>query len=96
MLVVIAYDISLEDENGTKRLRKISKLCVDYGQRVQNSVYECNLNSSELAVLKNKILKIMDLNSDSLKIYKLGNNYKNRIEHYGSKKSYDANDALIV
>lgn len=96
MLVVITYDISLTDKSGTSRLRKISKECVNYGQRVQNSVYECNVDASELALLKNKLLKIIDLNQDSLRIYKLGNNYKTKIEHYGVKVSYDAEDTLLI
>ena len=96
MLVIITYDISLNDKDGTKRLRKISKECINYGQRVQNSVYECNVDAAELAKLRNKLLNIIDLKNDSLRIYNLGNNYMNKIEHYGTKVSYDAEDVLLI
>lgn len=95
MLVLIAYDVNTETSAGKKRLRKVAKICVDYGQRVQNSVFECLLNPTELCVVKQKLLKIMDSELDSLRIYNLGNNYKTRIEHFGAKETYDPQEALI-
>lgn len=95
MLVLITYDVNTEDIRGSKRLRKVAKVCVNYGQRVQNSVFECLLSPAELCVVKNQLLSIMDETKDSLRIYNLGNSYKNRIEHYGTKQTYLPDDAMI-
>lgn len=95
MLVLITYDVNTETSAGKKRLRKVAKVCVDYGQRVQNSVFECLLNPTELCVVKQKLHEIMDADKDSLRIYNLGNNYKTRIEHFGAKATYDPQEALI-
>ena len=96
MMVLITYDVSTIDKNGEKRLRKISKECVNYGQRVQNSVFECVLDNAQLKKLQHKLLLIMDKEKDSLRFYNIGNNYKNKIEHYGVKPSYDAEELLII
>lgn len=95
MLVLITYDVNTEDAKGSKRLRKVAKICVNYGQRVQNSVFECLLSPAELCVVKNQLLDIMDESKDSLRIYNLGNSYKSRIEHYGAKQAYLPDDAMI-
>ncbi len=95
MLVLITYDVNTEDAKGSKRLRKVAKICVNYGQRVQNSVFECLLSPTELCVVKNQLLGIIDESKDSLRIYNLGNSYKNRIEHYGAKQTYLPDDAMI-
>ncbi|MDR1628746.1 MAG: CRISPR-associated endonuclease Cas2 [Oscillospiraceae bacterium] len=95
MLVLITYDVNTESTLGKKRLRKVAKVCVDYGQRVQNSVFECALSPAELCIVKDKLLKVIDENSDSLRIYNLGNNYKSRIEHFGAKEAYDPAEAMI-
>jgi len=95
MLVLITYDVNTQDAQGSKRLRKVAKACVNYGQRVQNSVFECLLSPAELCIVKNKLLDIMDDQKDSLRVYNLGNNYKTRIEHYGAKQTYSPEDPMI-
>lgn len=95
MLVLITYDVNTEDSEGKTRLRKVAKICVDYGQRVQNSVFECSLDASQLCMVKNKLLKIINNKTDSLRIYNLGNNYKSKIEHFGAKPTYMPDDTLI-
>lgn len=96
MLVLITYDVNTESKEGRRRLRRVAKICVDYGQRVQNSVFECSLLPDELCVVKNKLLKLIDETSDSLRFYNLGNNYKTRVEHYGIKNSYFPDDDMIL
>lgn len=96
MLVVVSYDVA-EDNNGKRRLRKISKLCQSYGQRVQYSVFECVVDPGQWLKLKTKLEKEIDPQYDSLRYYKLGSNYKNRIEHVGAKKIEDIQtDPLIL
>lgn len=95
MMVVITYDVATSKPGGIKRLRHVSKKCLDHGQRVQNSVFECVLNSTELAVLKIELKKIIAEKEDSLRIYVLGNHYKNKIEHFGVKTSIDVEGTLI-
>ena len=96
MLVVVTYDVNTEDADGRKRLRRIAKQCVDYGQRVQNSVFECNVDASQYVVLKSQLTDIMDKEKDSLRFYNLGNRYHNKIEHFGARIGYDAEDLLMV
>lgn len=96
MLVLITYDVNTETAAGRKRLRQIAKQCVNYGQRVQNSVFECKLDAAQLRTLQDKLKKLMDESQDSLRFYNLGNNYSNKIVHYGIKASYDPEDAMIV
>ena len=96
MLVLITYDVNTTDAAGKKRLTKVAKVCVNYGQRVQNSVFECLLDNAQLLTVRSKLLKIIDEEKDSLRIYNLGNNYSNRIEHYGVKETYDPEDTLIL
>ena len=96
MLVVITYDVNTEDAAGKKRLRQIAKKCVDYGQRVQNSVFECSLDAAQCRILQAKLLSIMDPEKDSLRFYYIGNQYAKKIEHYGCKNTYLPNDTLIL
>ena len=96
MLVLITYDVNTEDASGRKRLRQIAKQCVNYGQRVQCSVFECLLNAAQCRSLQAKLLSIMDLKKDSLRFYYLGNHYENRIEHFGVKTSYLPEEPLIL
>lgn len=96
MLVVITYDVNTEDSAGRKRLRKIAKECVNYGQRVQNSVFECVVDAAQSRLLQNKLLSIMDAEKDSLRFYYLGNQYQNKIEQFGRKASYDAEGFLAI
>ena len=94
MLVLITYDVNTETPAGKKRLRKVAKLCVNYGQRVQNSVFECVLNASEFALVKNKLTMVIDPDLDSLRFYLLGNHYEKKVEHIGAKPSFDVTAPL--
>ena len=96
MMVLITYDVNTMDAQGKKRLRKIAKQCVNYGQRVQNSVFECVLDAAQCKVLQYKLLSIMDKEKDSLRFYYLGNNYKTKIEHFGAKETYEAEGVLMI
>lgn len=96
ILILITYDVSTQDAAGRKRLRKVAKECVNYGQRVQNSVFECVLDSSQLLLVKDKLLSIIDLKEDSLRFYNLGNKYQTKVEHFGAKASYEAEGTLII
>lgn len=96
MLVLITYDVNTEDAAGRKRLRKISKQCTDYGQRVQNSVFECLLDAGQCKLLQHRLLEIMDAERDSLRFYYLGNKYQTKIEHFGCKNSYDPEGLLMI
>ena len=96
MMIVIAYDVSTEDAAGQKRLRKVAKQCVNYGQRVQNSVFECLVDAAQFRFLKAKLLEIIDPEKDSLRFYLLGNSYRSKIEHYGAKAGYQADGVLVL
>ena len=96
MLVLITYDVSTQDKAGKTRLRKVAKECVNYGQRVQNSVFECIVDSSQMLLLKDKLLSLIDEKQDSLRFYYLGNNYQTKVEHFGDKESYEAEGVLMV
>ena len=96
MMVLITYDVSTEDASGRKRLRKIAKQCVNYGQRVQNSVFECILDASQCRQLQHTLLSIMDTQKDSLRFYYLGTNYQTKVEHFGAKPSYDPEGVLLI
>ena len=96
MLVLITYDVNTKDGIGEKRLRQVAKLCENYGQRVQNSVFECLLDSAQCKFLKAELLKKIDLEKDSLRFYYLGNNYENKIEHFGAKPGYRPEGTLIL
>ena len=96
MLVLITYDVNTEDPAGRKRLRQIARQCVNYGQRVQNSVFECMLDTAQCRMLQSKLLSIIDLEKDSLRFYYLGKRYENKIEHFGSQSSYQPEGPLIL
>jgi CRISPR-associated protein Cas2 len=96
MLVLVTYDVSTETPAGRRRLRRVAKICVDYGQRVQNSVFECNMDAAQFRLVKDKLLKEIDAETDSLRFYFLGNNYKSKAEHYGAKASFDVTEPLIL
>ena len=96
MLVVITYDVNTETPEGKKRLRQIAKQCVNYGQRVQNSVFECLVDAAQCRALQAKLLSIMDESADSLRFYYLGNSYASKIQHFGQKSSYEPEGVLMV
>ena len=95
-MTLVSYDVSTGDKMGRTRLRKVAKACLDYGQRVQNSVFEIDVDYGTFLKLKDKLIKLINPEQDSLRIYYLGNNWKNRIEHIGVKETYDPEGALIV
>ena len=96
MLLLTTYDVDTTDAAGRKRLRKVARICVDHGQRVQNSVFECDVDAAKAAVLKTTLLSVIDDSTDSLRFYNLGNRYQSRIEHYGVKPGYDPEGLLLV
>ena len=96
MLVLITYDVNTETASGKKRLRKVAKECQNYGQRVQNSVFECIMDNAKTKVVKSKLLEIIDMDKDSLRFYYLGDNYKNKVEHIGANPGFDVTDTLIM
>lgn len=96
MLVLITYDVNTQDAAGRKRLRQIAKQCVNYGQRVQCSVFECLLDAAQCRMLQAKLCTIMDAEKDSLRFYYLGNKYESKIEHFGAKQTYEPEGALIL
>lgn len=96
MLILISYDVSTIDRQGKTRLRRVAKTCLNYGQRVQNSVFECLVDNSQWIILRNQLTTLIDPDQDSLRFYFLGNHWNNRIEHIGTKPSVDFEDTLLV
>lgn len=96
MMVLISYDVSTKDKTGKTRLRKVAKECQNHGQRVQNSVFEVNLDYSSFLKLKDRLLKIIDDSQDSLRFYYLGNNWHRKVEHIGAKETYDSEGVIII
>ena len=95
MMVLITYDVAITD-GGKKRLRKVAKECQNHAQRVQNSVFEADLDYSTFMKLKARLEEIIDKDADSLRFYYLGNNWKKRVEHVGAKKTYDPEGVIII
>ena len=96
MMTLVSYDVLTVDAAGRKRLRKVAKECVNYGQRVQNSVFEVDVDYGTFLKLKDRLMKIIDEEQDSLRFYYLGNNWKRRVEHIGAKETYDPEGSLIL
>lgn len=96
MMVLISYDVSTTSSDGRTRLRKVAKECQNHAQRVQNSVFEADLDYSAFLRLKDRLLKLIDLEEDSLRFYYLGNNWEKKIEHVGAKKTYNPEGVIIV
>jgi len=96
MLVLVSYDVSNCDLAGARRLRRVAKTCLNYGKRVQYSVFECDVDPAQWTVLKNKLIAAIDEEKDSLRFYFLGSNWKNKIEHIGAKRPVDLDEPLIV
>ena len=96
MLILVSYDVNTESESGKKRLRKVAKTCMKYGQRVQNSVFECILDATQYVNVKNELSDIIDKGSDSLRFYNLGNSYRNKVEQIGKKLDYPQDSTLIL
>ena len=96
MLVLITYDVNTETAEGRRRLRRVAKLCVDYGQRVQNSVFECLLDAAQYASLKARLIAEIDPAQDSLRFYLLGNAYRQKVEQAGRAPAWRQDDVLLV
>jgi CRISPR-associated protein Cas2 len=95
-MVVVSYDVSVVSPNGRRRLRRVARLCTNYGQRVQNSVFQCLVEPDQWVMLKTRLLKIFDPTEDSLRFYFLGRNWKNRVEHHGIKAVVSLDEPLIT
>ena len=95
MFVLVSYDVSTQDPGGQRRLRRIAKACQDYGQRVQNSVFECIVDPAQWAVLRARLIEEADADKDSLRFYYLGANWKRRVEHVGTKAALDQEGPLV-
>lgn len=96
MLVIVSYDVATSKDGGQRRLRRVAKACLDYGQRVQYSVFECVIDPAQWTVLRQRLIDEIDLQADSLRFYFLGSNWKRRVEHVGAKKTLDPEGPLIV
>ena len=96
MYVLITYDVATSSPSGQRRLRRVAKICLDYGQRVQYSVFECDLEPAQLARLRFRLGEELDISQDSLRIYNLGKNWRARVEHIGVKRPYDVDGPLVV
>ena len=96
MLVLITYDVSTQTPEGRKRLRQVSKACQNYGQRVQNSVFECEVDAGKFLIVKDRLVRLINTETDSLRFYNLGNKGQNKVEHIGAKPSFDVSEPLIV
>ena len=96
MLVLITYDVNTSDAAGRGRLRRIAKECVNYGQRVQNSVFECVADAAEMVRIKSELIELIDPEKDSLRFYYLGNKYQTKIEHVGCKQTYLPEEPMIL
>ena len=95
ILVLITYDVSTISDGGTRRLRRVAKKCEDYGVRVQNSVFECIVDAAQLKTLEIALEKLIDPAVDSLRFYKLGNNYESKVKHIGAKESLEVEGPLV-
>ncbi len=95
MLVLVTYDIAVSSSNGQRRLGKAAKVCINYGRRVQNSVYECIVDAAEYQQLKQELLAIINNEEDTVRFYKIGNNYRSKVEYYGLDNGIDVDSELI-
>lgn len=96
MLVLITYDVNTETAAGRTRLRKVAKVCVNYGVRVQNSVFECNLDAATLRLVQHELTRLINPDTDSLRFYNLGNRYREKVEHVGAKAALDVTEPLLL
>ena len=95
MFVLVTYDVSTTTPAGRRRLSRVAKACKDFGQRAQNSVFECQVDPAQFAALKGRMLEIVDLTQDSLRFYFLGSNWKHRVEHHGVRPTLDFDEPLL-
>lgn len=95
MLMLVAYDVNTETATGKRRLRRVARACLDYGQRVQNSVFECDVDPAQWTALRAKLVAEIDPIRDSLRFYRLGADGRRRVEHIGAKPTLDLNGPLV-
>ena len=95
MLMLVAYDVNTETLAGRRRLRRVARACLDYGQRVQNSVFECEVDPARWATLKARLIAEIEPSADSLRFYRLGAQGRDRVEHFGAKPTLDLEGALV-
>lgn len=96
MMVIVSYDVCTTDKSGRTRLRKVAKECQNYGQRVQNSVFEVDVDYATFLKVKDKLLKLIDAECDSLRFYYLGKNWHRKVEHFGAKQTYDPEGVILI
>jgi len=96
MYILVAYDVATGSPAGARRLRRVAKICLDYGQRVQNSVFECKLDPARYVQFKERVLAEINESKDSIRIYHLGNNWQKRVEHFGKNDDYNVEGTLLV
>ena len=96
MYIILTYDVSTTTPAGRTRLRQVAKTCLDYGQRVQNSVFECKVTPAQLVEFRNKLLSIIKSETDSVRIYHLGKNWQQKVEHHGKNDDYNIDEPLIL
>ena len=96
MMVLISYDVATSDIGGPRRLRRVAKICKNYGQRVQFSVFECMVDPAQWTAMRHELEDEIDPSKDSLRFYFLGANWRKRIEHIGAKPSFDQEGTLII
>ena len=95
MMMLVSYDVSTESEGGKRRLRRVARACRDFGQRVQYSVFECEVDPAQWVNLKARLLREIDPEKDSLRFYHLGASWKRRVEHIGAKPTLDLDGPLV-
>ena len=96
MLMLVAYDVSTADPAGKRRLRRVARLCRDHGQRVQYSLFECQVDPAQWAALHERLVAEIDIDKDSLRFYRIGANWRGRVEHVGAKQTYDPEGPLVI
>lgn len=96
MMVIVSYDVSTKTSAGKKRLKKVAEICLNFGIRAQNSVFECVVDPAQWEILKNQLLSIYDEEEDNLRFYYLGANWKKRLENYGKSKNLNIDDTLVL
>lgn len=96
MYVLVTYDVATSDIGGARRLRRVAKVCLQYGQRVQNSVFECSVDPAQFEIMKHELIGRIDREKDSLRFYHLGKGWRSKVEHVGAKSSYDPEGFLCV
>lgn len=96
MMVLVTYDVNTLESDGQKRLRKVAKECVNFGQRVQNSVFECVVDPAQFTELKFRLKQIIDFEKDSIRFYMMGRNWVNKVEYIGKQTAYNVNDTFII